>query len=500
MPSRRADAEDAGTQVAERLRAVLTIPVHSLGGADAGAVAASAGLLHVFAATRTLPINFVHPREPKPPRDPNKRMLAWAAGLPPPCCSGWRHRLGRLAAQDREIRDLQEARSQLDRDLVLLDQDDRRFKAVKDWQDSEVVWLDELYDLTAATPNIDQHAVHAHRGQPDRDCRQRGQEQQVRRAGRAQGAGDRRHQAADRRSRANSTWMASTGSRRRRRSPNTGGNRRQFLQQWSTKFDVEKRLDPADKRAASRYDRKFTATPPPRRRRSGMGFDLRHSRRAHTMTSRDNRLAIILLGVIVLSAVGFFGYQFYLKPMRAHGPGRRPAAAKCKSAKPGRRHRRQTKPALEKMQTISLPANVDLARREYGEELEKTLRAERLRGRRFSMLPKQPDTKHQPARFANKKPIYTRLLFTVKAKGDLASLVDWMDVLQAAAAAPDSQPDDLSAGRRRRRTPGAARRSRRDHDDRGAGARQGRAAEDTDAGQARRSAAGAGPAGRDSMR
>ena len=69
--------------------------------------------------------------------------------------SGW----ARLAAKDRELTILNQTKTDLERDLVTLDQDDRRFKAVKEWQDSEVVWLDELYDLTASVPNIDKMRV-----------------------------------------------------------------------------------------------------------------------------------------------------------------------------------------------------------------------------------------------------------------------------------------------------------------------------------------------------
>jgi hypothetical protein len=43
-----------------------------------------------------------------------------------------------------------------------------------------------------------------------------------------------------------------------------------------------------------------------------------------------------------------------------------------------------------------------------------------------AIIPKKPDAKNVPT-LATKKPIYTRLLFTVQLKGDLASLVDFMD-------------------------------------------------------------------------
>jgi hypothetical protein len=144
------------------------------------------------------------------------------------------------------------------------------------------------------------------------------------------------------------------------------------------------------------------------------------------MNSRDNKLAIGLLGVIVLAVVGFFGYQFYLVPMRE----REARIADLKRDVDEREARvdviHSEQPKLEKFRKISLPSNIDLARRAYGEEIEKMLRASGFDAGSFSVLPKAPETRTSPT-FTNKKPIYTRLPFMVTAKGDLASIVDWMD-------------------------------------------------------------------------
>jgi hypothetical protein len=107
---------------------------------------------------------------------------------------------------------------------------------------------------------------------------------------------------------------------------------------------------------------------------------------------------------------------------------------------------RKRRPDLDRWKKMSLPADAvdaaaaapapgrpaagdvaraDLARREYEEELSKMLRASGFDAGAFSIIPKAPDAKTTP-QLANKKPIYTRLLFTVQAKGDLASLVDFL--------------------------------------------------------------------------
>jgi hypothetical protein len=144
------------------------------------------------------------------------------------------------------------------------------------------------------------------------------------------------------------------------------------------------------------------------------------------MNSRDSKLAYILLGFIVLAVTGFFGYTFYLVPMREREARivdlRRDVDER--EARVDVIHLEQ--PTLEKFRQISLPKDVDLARRAYGEEIEKMLRASGFEPGNFSVLPKAPETRTSPT-FANKRPIYTQLPFTVTAKGDLASIVDWME-------------------------------------------------------------------------
>src|SRR5438105_1764052 len=144
------------------------------------------------------------------------------------------------------------------------------------------------------------------------------------------------------------------------------------------------------------------------------------------MNPRDNWLAYLLLGLILISAIGFFCYQFYLVPMKA----RETQLAELRREVDDREARvesiRAEKPMLDKMRKISLPFNVEQARLAYGEEIEKLLRASGFEAGNYSVLPKQPKTRTSPT-FVNKKPVYTRLPFTVTAEGDLASLVDWLE-------------------------------------------------------------------------
>jgi Tfp pilus assembly PilM family ATPase len=150
----------------ERLRATLAIPVHMLDPFAAeqqlqlavdnrGAFAGAVGLLHGLAAGRELPINFVQPREPKPPQDPNQRRIAIGAGIAALLVIGaivFCYAL--LAGRDRELTNLALQQQDLDRQMAQTEEELRRLKALDDWDNGSIVWLDELYDLAERIPDI----------------------------------------------------------------------------------------------------------------------------------------------------------------------------------------------------------------------------------------------------------------------------------------------------------------------------------------------------------
>ncbi|MFL5328030.1 MAG: type IV pilus biogenesis protein PilM [Gemmataceae bacterium] len=146
-----------------KLRETLAVPVHplhplaDLGQPDAvaGESATAAGLARLLQANTELPINFAKPREPKPPVDPNRRPILIAAGVFAAIVlllvglGYWQ-----VSSKDRMLANLIAERSSLDSQLSGLDPDKRRAKALDDWLSTEVVWLDEFYDLTARFPDI----------------------------------------------------------------------------------------------------------------------------------------------------------------------------------------------------------------------------------------------------------------------------------------------------------------------------------------------------------
>jgi hypothetical protein len=145
--------------VTDRFRDTLAVPVHALNppgvapGVPAGAVAAVYGTARAMSAG-AMPINFVKPREPKPPADPHRRPILLGAALAAVIVLG----LGSLAwtqlsARDAEIARLRGELNGLDQTLSKTEPDAKRWDEVKRWMDGGVVWLDELYDLAAEVPD-----------------------------------------------------------------------------------------------------------------------------------------------------------------------------------------------------------------------------------------------------------------------------------------------------------------------------------------------------------
>jgi hypothetical protein len=173
-----ADADDQSLGVADRLRDTLAIPVFRFdplageqppAGAKVGSFAGVAGLLHLYRKGKGLPINFVKPREPKPPADPNRRLLTGAgiaAGVLILLLGGYGY--SKLSQIDRDIAAKAKEKAAYDEDLLLkYDADERRIAAVDQWQKSEVVWLDEIYNLTARFPDVSKVKLTELQGEPN---------------------------------------------------------------------------------------------------------------------------------------------------------------------------------------------------------------------------------------------------------------------------------------------------------------------------------------------
>jgi Tfp pilus assembly PilM family ATPase len=140
----------------ERLRDMLDVPVHAFdpfaGGERSdlphvgrGGFAGAIGLLQA----EQLPINFIKPREPKPVKDPNQRRLVFAGALAASLLvAGCIYCYTQLSSLDRQLTQQRNRNDDLDKLLLTMGEEDKKFKALTDWDRKGVVLLDELYDVT----------------------------------------------------------------------------------------------------------------------------------------------------------------------------------------------------------------------------------------------------------------------------------------------------------------------------------------------------------------
>jgi len=156
----------------ERLQNLNGVPAHLLdpfAGSDKtepqppeklGGFAGLVGLLYLRGDKAGLPINLAEPKQPRPPADPNKRKVLIAAAVAAGLLlivGGWAYsEVNRL---DRDVKKQQAANKELDLALANAEEDDKRFQAINSWVEQNVVWLDELYDLTARFPDPDTDRV-----------------------------------------------------------------------------------------------------------------------------------------------------------------------------------------------------------------------------------------------------------------------------------------------------------------------------------------------------
>ena len=168
----------AQAELREKLQESLGIPVHNLDPfagneradlptANRGAFTGAVGLLLLRGQSATLPIDFAHPKQPKPPKDPNRRMyFAAAAAAVVVLAVGISFGYSKLAEKEKALTNLTIQRNDLDKQLLTLEEEDKKIKKIGEWANSEVNWLDELYDLTARMPDTDGTRLTMFKGEP----------------------------------------------------------------------------------------------------------------------------------------------------------------------------------------------------------------------------------------------------------------------------------------------------------------------------------------------
>jgi hypothetical protein len=255
------------TDLSGRLRDVLSVPVHPIdplaGLADAppgprGGFAGPVGLLTMRAKGGELPVNFVHPREPKPPADPNRKPLTYAAAAVAllVAVSGAFGYM-QVSQRGRTLAGLRAQKDGLDQQLLQLKSETDRGKEIDAWQAGQVVWLDELYDLTDRVRDIDRLRVTELIGQSGDFTGKSKSPAKMEVKGALATADDRplNDLVAE--------YVKDPHTKFKRKDmPEVRGRNRPFAQQFSVTLEV-------DRLAPEKYIRQFTAKPPEKRRDRG---------------------------------------------------------------------------------------------------------------------------------------------------------------------------------------------------------------------------------------
>jgi Tfp pilus assembly PilM family ATPase len=124
-----------------------------------GTFAGAAGLLYAKASATEgssgLPINFVQPRQVKPPSNPNYRLARLAIVAVIALFVGLGI-LGRIlqAGYENELEGLVRARQETENKLLSVRENGKRIKALDEWDN--LVWLDELYDLACRITDVNE--------------------------------------------------------------------------------------------------------------------------------------------------------------------------------------------------------------------------------------------------------------------------------------------------------------------------------------------------------
>jgi Tfp pilus assembly PilM family ATPase len=160
-----------------RIRSGLQVPVQAfdpLAGvesftpADArGHFATLVGLLQLKTRGTRLPIDLAAPREPVVARSSSRNLMAaGVAVLAFLIIGGLGFGYMKVKAKDATYAKLTAEKVDLEKTMKDYEEDDKRIKALKEWDESRINWLDEIYDLTARFPDIKNARLEQFRAEP----------------------------------------------------------------------------------------------------------------------------------------------------------------------------------------------------------------------------------------------------------------------------------------------------------------------------------------------
>jgi hypothetical protein len=145
------------------------------------------------------------------------------------------------------------------------------------------------------------------------------------------------------------------------------------------------------------------------------------------MNSRERLMSFLLILFIGLAVAGFLGYQFILGPIQEANTSIAELETKIEDMELREAKLQKDTKQYEIDRKMSLPADVDLARRQYGIQLESLLRKSRFVANTIKVTPRPVDAKTVPV-LGPKKPAYSKLLFDIQVSGELANLVEFLEL------------------------------------------------------------------------
>jgi hypothetical protein len=145
------------------------------------------------------------------------------------------------------------------------------------------------------------------------------------------------------------------------------------------------------------------------------------------VNTRDQRiLVVVLLAFAGVAAVGFGGMMFIWEPIKQRDTSITVLQQELDKKRQEINKIMAEKARLERWRQMSLPADVDLASREYEKFLTDLLRQSKFAPDGLTIDSKK-GAKSTATLPGKKEPVYTTIAFTVKARGELSSLITFLE-------------------------------------------------------------------------
>lgn len=144
------------------------------------------------------------------------------------------------------------------------------------------------------------------------------------------------------------------------------------------------------------------------------------------MNPRERTLAIILLSLIVVVGGGFAALKLFIDPIRTREASIAVLQQDIQKKRDEISRIYREKKKLDRWRQMSLPADADLAGREYEKYLSDLLRQSQFPAGTFTIETRK-DAKAGPTLPGKKDPLWTKLTCTVTTQGELSSLVGFLE-------------------------------------------------------------------------